>query len=105
MVGITPACGYVPVYFAPVIGIVTAVCCNFSTKLKFYMNADDGLDAFGLHGVGGFVGSILTGFFAADYVAALDGITVIPGGWINGHWVQLGYQLAGSVAYVLLIFL
>jgi ammonium transporter, Amt family len=66
------------------------------------MNADDGLDAFGLHGIGGYVGSILTGLFAADYVAALDGVTVIPGGWINGHWVQLGYQLAGSTAYNLI---
>jgi ammonium transporter, Amt family len=97
--GITPACGYVPVYFSPVIGIVTAFRCNYSTKLKFYMNADDGLDAFGLHGIGGYVGSILTGLFAADYVPAMDGATVIPGGWINGHWVQLGYQLAGSTAY------
>lgn len=98
LVGITPACGYVPVYFSPVIGIVTAFCCNYSTKLKFYMNVDDGLDAFGLHGIGGYVGSILTGLFAADYVAGLDGVTVIPGGWVNGHWVQLGYQLAGSTA-------
>jgi len=64
------------------------------------MNCDDGLDAFGLHGIGGYVGSTLTGFFAADYVAATDGATVIPGGWLNQNWVQLGYQLAGSTAYV-----
>jgi len=34
----------------------------------------------------------------SDYIAALDGYTVIAGGWINHHWIQLGYQLADSVA-------
>ena len=34
----------------------------------------------------------------SDYIAALDGYTVIPGGWLNHHWVQLGYQLAASLA-------
>jgi hypothetical protein len=33
-----------------------------------------------------------------DYIARLDGVTHIPGGWLNGHWVQLGYQLASSVS-------
>ena len=49
-----------------------------------------------MHAIGGFVGNICTAFFAADYVAALDGFTVIPGGWLNHHWIQLGYQLADS---------
>jgi Amt family ammonium transporter len=34
----------------------------------------------------------------SDYIAHLDGFTVIPGGWLNHHWVQLGYQIADSVA-------
>ena len=34
----------------------------------------------------------------SDYIAHLDGFSVIPGGWINHHWVQLGYQLADSVS-------
>jgi Amt family ammonium transporter len=34
----------------------------------------------------------------SDYIAHLDGYTVIPGGWLNHHWVQLGYQLADSLA-------
>ena len=34
----------------------------------------------------------------SDYIAHLDGYTVIPGGWVNHHWVQLGYQLADSLA-------
>ena len=39
---------------------------------------------------------ISSGFFAADYIAALDG-TVIPGGWLNHHWIQLAYQLCDCV--------
>jgi ammonium transporter, Amt family len=35
--------------------------------------------------------------FAADYIAALDGVTVIPGGWINHNWIQLVHQLTDAV--------
>jgi ammonium transporter, Amt family len=35
--------------------------------------------------------------FAADYIAALDGETSIPGGWLNGNWIQFAYQLCDSV--------
>lgn len=98
LVGITPAAGYVPVYTAVIFGVVPAILCNFAVDLKNILQIDDGMDVFALHGVGGFTGSFLTGIFAADYVAATDGATVIAGGWMNHHWVQLGYQLAGSVS-------
>lgn len=98
LVGITPAAGFVPVYTALVFGIVPAILCNFAVDLKNILQIDDGMDVFALHGVGGFAGSFLTGIFAADYVAATDGSTIIPGGWMNRNWVQLGYQLAGSVS-------
>lgn len=98
LVGITPAAGYVPVYTAVAFGVVPAIICNFAVDLKSYLQIDDGMDVFALHGVGGFVGSVMTGLFAADYVAATDGSTSIAGGWMNHHWVQLGYQLAGSVS-------
>lgn len=98
LVGITPAAGYVPVYTAVVFGVVPAIVCNFAVDLKNILQIDDGMDVFALHGVGGFVGSTLTGLFAADYVAATDGATVIKGGWMNHHYKQLGYQLAGSVS-------
>ncbi len=39
---------------------------------------------------------MLTGIFAQSSVAGFDGITNIPGGWLDGHWVQLGWQLADS---------
>jgi ammonium transporter, Amt family len=56
------------------------------------------LDIFSIHCIGGLVGNLLTGLFAADYIAHLDGTTVITGGWLNHHWWQLAYQLADSAA-------
>jgi len=98
LVAITPAAGFVPAWSAIIFGVVGAVSCNFATKIKYYLHVDDALDIFAVHGVGGFVGNLLTGLFAADYIAALDGATVIPGGWLNRHYIQLAYQLADSVA-------
>ncbi|GEQ68839.1 hypothetical protein JCM33374_g2508 [Metschnikowia sp. JCM 33374] len=98
LVGITPAAGFVPVYTAVAFGVVPAIVCNFAVDLKDLLQIDDGMDVFALHGVGGFLGSVMTGLFAADYVAATDGSTKIPGGWMNHNYKQLGYQLAGSVS-------
>nr|UJH94435.1 Mep2.1 [Starmerella bombicola] len=99
LVGITPAAGFVPIYTAVAIGAVTAVCCNLAGYLKNLLRIDDGLDVFALHGVGGMVGSICTGLFAADYISHLDG-ALTSGGWMTHHWVQLPYQLAAIGATV-----
>ena len=98
LVAITPASGFVPAWSAVIFGIVGAIVCNFATKLKFYLGIDDGLDIFAEHAVGGMAGNILTAFFAADYIAHLDGFTEIPGGWLNHNYIQLGYQLADCVS-------
>jgi Amt family ammonium transporter len=90
LVAITPGSG------AVVFGVCGGIACNYATKLKYFLRCDDALDIFAVHGVGGFIGNILTAFFAADYIAHLDGYTVIPGGWLNHNWIQLGYQLADS---------
>ncbi|KAJ3126846.1 hypothetical protein HK098_007050 [Nowakowskiella sp. JEL0407] len=97
LVGITPAAGFVAPWAAIVIGFVTAIACNLGSRAKHLLGYDDALDAFGLHGIGGFVGNILTGVFAQKWIALLDG-TVIPGGAIEGNWIQLAYQLGGSAA-------
>lgn len=99
LVGITPAAGFVPIYFAVPIGVLTAIAANYAVDLKNMLEIDDGMDAWALHGVGGFVGSALTGLFAADYIVATD-LDAAPaaGGWLNHHWVQLGYQLAANVS-------
>lgn len=96
LVAITPGSGFVPPWSAVVFGVVGAACCNYATKLKFVLGIDDALDIFAVHTIGGLSGNILTGFFAADYIAHLDGFSVIPGGWLNGHYIQMGYQLADS---------
>jgi ammonium transporter, Amt family len=97
LVGITPSAGYVAPWAAIVIGALTAATCNLAVMYKDAYGAYDALDAFYLHGVGGFVGCILTGIFAQKWVGLLDG-SIINGGAIDGNGVQIGYQLAGAIA-------
>jgi Amt family ammonium transporter len=55
---------------------------------------------FASHAVGGIVGNLLTGLFAQASVAGFDGVATIKGGWLDHHYIQLGYQLADSTAGV-----
>lgn len=55
-------------------------------------------DVFASHAIGGIVGNILTALFAQASVAGFDGFTKIPGGWLDHHWIQLGYHVADSAA-------
>ncbi|KAJ7914341.1 ammonium transporter AmtB-like domain-containing protein [Mycena leptocephala] len=98
LVGITPASGFIPIYFAVPVGVVTGLTTHLAMDLKDILRIDDGLDVFALHGIGGLTGNVLTGLFAADYITALDGYSSIPGGWLNGNYIQLAYQLAGCAA-------
>lgn len=71
LVAITPASGFVGPMGALVIGIAAGVLCFFAaTKLKRALGYDDSLDVFGVHGVGGIVGALLTGVFAAASLGA-----------------------------------
>ncbi len=97
LVAITPGSGFVPAWAAVIFGVVGGIACNYATKLKFLLHIDDALDIFAIHGVGGLVGDLLTGLFAADYIAHLDGFSEIDGGWINHHYIQLAYQLCDGV--------
>ncbi|KAL1955132.1 hypothetical protein VTO42DRAFT_8996 [Malbranchea cinnamomea] len=98
LVAITPGSGFVPPWAAVVFGVVGSAACNYATKLKYLMRIDESLDVFAVHGIGGFVGNLLTGLFAADYIARLDGSSEIDGGWLNQNYIQLAYQLADSVS-------
>ncbi|KAF8891476.1 ammonium transporter [Gymnopilus junonius] len=98
LVAITPASGFVGSPAAVLFGVLGGTACNFATQLKFICGYDDTLDIFASHAVGGVVGNILTGLFAQKSVAGFDGVTVIPGGWLDHHYIQLGHQLADSVA-------
>jgi Amt family ammonium transporter len=65
LVAVTPASGFVNPTGALIIGIVAGILCYFAaTKLKHAFGYDDSLDAFGVHGIGGIVGALLTGIFA-----------------------------------------
>ena len=88
----------VPVYVSALVGLLTSTACFFTNKYKYLLSVDEGLDIFAIHGVGGFVGDILTGFFAASWVPALDGVsgTTYAGGWWEGNYKQMGYQLAAA---------
>jgi Amt family ammonium transporter len=95
LVAITPACGFVGPMGAIVIGLVAGILCLWGVNgLKRMLGADDTLDVFGVHGVGGIVGALLTGVFASpslggtgvfDYVAN----TVNPDYVISAQvWIQ-----------------
>jgi Amt family ammonium transporter len=97
LVGITPACGFVPVQTSALIGALTACASFFTVRYKYLLRIDEGLDIFAIHGVGGYVGDIMTGFFAAPYVPAMDGVSnFYEGGWWARNWKQMGYQLAAA---------
>jgi len=99
LVAITPASGFVLPGGALIIGLAAGVLCFFgSTTLKNALGYDDSLDAFGVHGIGGIVGAILTGVFAT---AAVTGSTD-PVGLIDGNSGQVMTQIYGvaiTIAY------
>lgn len=98
LVCITPAAGFVPTWAAVIFGIVGSLSANISTKFKYLVGIDDSLDIFAVHGVCGVVGNILTALFTSKTVASLDGVTEINGGWLDHHYVQLWFQIAGTLA-------
>ena len=106
LVAITPASGFVAPMPALAIGLVAGVACYLAvTKVKARLGYDDSLDAFGVHGVGGTVGALLTGVFASSLVNpvfkdAQGSATAV--GLIEGNGRQLLSQSAGvTIAWVL----
>lgn len=97
LVGITPAAGYVNPWLGAVIGFLTAVVCALLQDINDWLRIDDGLYVFKLHGIGGMMGSFLTGIFANQAISALDGVTLAPGAY-NGNGVQVGKQFAEITA-------
>ena len=112
LVAITPACGFVGVGGALVIGLLAGVICLWGvTGLKRLLGADDSLDVFGVHGVGGILGSLLTGVFAApslggsgiyDYVAnkVADGYSIYDQLVIQATGVGTTIVWSGVVAFI-----
>ncbi|PWN20133.1 ammonium transporter [Microstroma glucosiphilum] len=98
LVAITPAAGFVGVPASVLIGVLSAAISNFATGLKVHMRCDDAMDVFAVHALAGYVGLFLTGIFAQASVAYNDGSLVIDGGWLDGNFIQLPYQIAWIVA-------
>lgn len=95
LVVITPAAGFVTVGGALAMGLIGGVVCFWGiTALKRALKADDSLDAFGLHGVGGIVGAILTAFFASEFIMGDSAPTDL----MHQLWVQVEGVLA-TIAY------
>jgi Amt family ammonium transporter len=106
LVAITPAAGFVKPMPAMAIGFIAGIVCYLMVaKVKARLGYDDSLDAFGVHGVGGTVGAILTGIFAVSAVNPIfkdsDG-KVLASGVLEGNPHQIVNQLVGvSIAWVL----
>ncbi|RFC36267.1 MAG: ammonium transporter [Candidatus Nitrotoga sp. LAW] len=111
LVAITPACGWVGVGGGLVIGALAGVACFWGvTGLKKLLGADDALDVFGIHGIGGILGALLTGVFntwsmggagIVDYVNNTTIDTTISGQvWIQAQAVLTTIIWSGVVAFV-----
>jgi Amt family ammonium transporter len=79
LVAVTPASGFVYVWGGVAIGALAAVGCYAAVMVKNMLGYDDSLDAFGVHGVGGFVGAVLTGVFCYGSIAGADGTFAVWG--------------------------
>ena len=112
LVAVTPAAGYVGPMGAIAIGLIAGLVCLWGVNgLKRMLGADDSLDVFGVHGVGGILGALLTGVFAAPSLGGtgiFDYVTnkVSPDYSISGQvWIQLQAVLttviwSGVIAFI-----
>jgi Amt family ammonium transporter len=85
---VTPAAGYVEPWAAGVIGLFAGIICYVAVQFRMRRAWDDALDVWGVHGVGGGLGIILTGIFASTLVNTTSGL-------ILGNWNQFGVQVLG----------
>lgn len=96
LVGITPAAGFVSPMGALVLGALVSCVCYFSANWRAKSKLDDSLDAFAVHGVGGFTGAVLTGVFATSAMKSYNPLTM-PG-LIEGHIGPVFTQLIAAAA-------
>ena len=99
LVAITPAAGFVTPMSALMIGLIAGlVCYMMCAVVKARLGYDDSLDAFGVHGVGGAVGALLTGVFATSVINPIFKDAqgrVLPVGMMDGNFRQIGNQAVG----------
>ena len=94
LVAITPASGYVDPFGALMIGLAAGLACYWgAVVLKPKMGYDDTLDVFGVHGIGGITGAVLTGVFAVEAIGGTPGL-------LEGNAGQVLIQIEGIAATV-----
>ena len=108
LVAITPASGFVDPFGSIVIGAAAGVGCYLgATSLKHMFGYDDALDAFGVHGVGGIIGALLTGVFAVEQIGGFKGVLEgNPGQFVNqciGVGAVVVYDAIASVIILAII--
>ena len=104
LVAITPASGYTTVCGALVIGIAAGLICYvFATSIKRALGYDDSLDVFGVHGIGGIVGAILTGIFVREGIDGnvlsqikAVGVTIVWSGTVSVIAFLIAKALTGG---------
>jgi Amt family ammonium transporter len=108
LVAITPASGFVGPMSSMLIGLAAGIVCYYMVaKVKSRLGYDDSLDAFGVHGIGGTLGAVLTGIFASSAINPVfkdaNG-DLLPLGMIEGNFHQIWNQLVGvAMAWVIAI--
>jgi len=106
LIAITPAAGTAGPMGALAIGVASGLACFIaSTKIKRMLGYDDSLDVFGVHGVGGIVGAILTGVFAAKALGGsglAEGMTILTQVWVQFKSVIVTVVYTGIVSFVIL---
>ncbi len=103
LVGITPACGSVGPMGAIVIGLACGFLCLWGvTGFKRMMGADDSLDVFGVHGIGGIVGALLTGVFTAPGLGGTGGddFNIATQLWVQAEGVLITIVWSAVIAYL-----
>ncbi len=91
LVTITPAAGFVSPMGALLMGLIGGLVCYGAILMKGKFSYDDSLDAFGIHGIGGLLGALLTGVFAAEAIGGTAGL-------FEGNLAVMGPQIIGVLA-------
>ncbi|MDD5987434.1 MAG: ammonium transporter [Eubacteriales bacterium] len=94
---VTPAAGYIKPWESVIVGLAAGIVCYYAVQFKNSRGWDDALDVWGVHGVGGILGSILTGVFA---LSSVNGVSGLIEGDVHQFLVQLGATVfAGAYAF------
>jgi ammonium transporter, Amt family len=102
---ITPAAGYVSLHTSFIIGILAALGCYYAVKIKNKMQWDDALDVWGVHGIGGLLGTVLLGIFASKSINPSGADGLIHGGYIFFFKEIVAIIFASVYAFVFTYFM